>query len=316
MRGQYDGYRQEKDVAADSDVETFCALRLHIDSWRWAGVPWYLRSGKLLPTTAAEVLVQLKPPPQRCSTIRTADGGRANYVRFKLQPVSAVALAARVKRPGKGFVGDQRELYLCEEALSEGSTYERLLGDAMAGDGALFTEPGRGRGGLGGRRPGARRPSRRAALCAGQLGPGGSRRADRRRRRLAQPDGRKEGPAAMRREGPPMTDRRDVVFLLDVDNTLLDNDRIIADLREHLEREFGVASSDRYWAIFEELRSELGYADYLGALQRYRAEVDKAAPVTRACCSCRASSSTIRSPIGSTRARSTSSPVSAGSGRR
>lgn len=66
----------------------------------------------------------------------------------------------------------------------------------------------------------------------------------------------------------------DLVFLLDVDNTLLDNDRIIADLREHLEREFGVARSDRYWAAFETLRSELGYADYLGALQRYRADVE------------------------------------------
>ena len=65
-----------------------------------------------------------------------------------------------------------------------------------------------------------------------------------------------------------------LVLLLDVDNTLLDNDRIIADLREHLEREFGVASSDRYWAVFEALRSELGYADYLGALQRYRADVE------------------------------------------
>ncbi len=66
----------------------------------------------------------------------------------------------------------------------------------------------------------------------------------------------------------------DLVFLLDVDNTLLDNDRIIADLREHLEREFGVASADRYWTVFEALRSELGYADYLGALQRYRADVE------------------------------------------
>lgn len=139
VRGQYDGYRKEKDVAADSDVETFCALRLHIDSWRWAGVPWYLRSGKRLPITAAEVLVQLRPPPQALFDDSQPRGGRANYVRFKLQPMSAVALAARVKRPGKGFVGDQRELYLCEEAPSEGSTYERLLGDAMAGDGALFT---------------------------------------------------------------------------------------------------------------------------------------------------------------------------------
>ncbi len=66
----------------------------------------------------------------------------------------------------------------------------------------------------------------------------------------------------------------DVVFLLDVDNTLLDNDRIIADLRRHLEEEFGVASADRYWVIFEQLRAELGYADYLGALQRYRHQIE------------------------------------------
>ena len=139
VRGQYQGYRQERDVAADSDVETFCALRLFIDSWRWSGVPWYLRSGKRLPATAAEVLVQLKPPPQALFDDSHPQDGRANYLRFKLQPMSAVALAARIKRPGKAFVGEQRELYLCEEELSEGSTYERLLGDAMAGDGALFT---------------------------------------------------------------------------------------------------------------------------------------------------------------------------------
>ena len=70
----------------------------------------------------------------------------------------------------------------------------------------------------------------------------------------------------------------DVVFLLDVDNTLLDNDRIVADLREHLVREFGSASADRYWVQFERLRSELGYADYLGALQRYRADVEARGP--------------------------------------
>ena len=139
VRGQYQGYRQEQDVAADSDVETFCALRLFIDSWRWSGVPWYLRSGKRLAATAAEVLVQLKPPPQALFNDSHPQDGRANYIRFKLQPKSAVALAARIKRPGKGFVGDQRELYLCEDELNEGSTYERLLGDAMAGDGALFT---------------------------------------------------------------------------------------------------------------------------------------------------------------------------------
>ncbi|MCC7198719.1 MAG: glucose-6-phosphate dehydrogenase [Gammaproteobacteria bacterium] len=139
VRGQYLGYRGEKGVAPDSDVETFSALRLHIDSWRWAGVPWYLRSGKRLPRTAVEVLVQLQPPPQALFDDSRPADGRANYVRFKLQPASAIALAARVKRAGKGFVGDQRELYLCEETPSDESAYERLLGDAMAGDGALFT---------------------------------------------------------------------------------------------------------------------------------------------------------------------------------
>jgi glucose-6-phosphate 1-dehydrogenase len=139
VRGQYAGYRQEKDVAADSDVETFCAVRLHIDSWRWAGVPWCLRSGKMLPYTLAEVLVQLSPPPQKLFDDSHPTDARANYVRFRLQPASAIALAARVKRPGKEFTGDQRELYLCENAASEESPYERLLGDAMAGDGALFT---------------------------------------------------------------------------------------------------------------------------------------------------------------------------------
>ncbi len=139
VRGQYDGYRTEKDVAADSDVETFCALRLFIDSWRWAGVPWYLRTGKCLPTTAAEVLVQLKAPPQRLFDDASPPDGRANYVRFKLQPLAAVAIAARVKRPGKGFLGDQRELFLCENQAGEEPPYERLLRDAMAGDGALFT---------------------------------------------------------------------------------------------------------------------------------------------------------------------------------
>ncbi len=139
VRGQYDGYRAEKDVAADSDVETFCALRLYIDSWRWAGVPWYLRTGKCLQATAAEVLVQLKPPPQRLFDDATPADGRANYVRFKLQPLAAVAIAARVKRPGKGFLGDQRELFLCENEAGEEPPYERLLRDAMAGDGALFT---------------------------------------------------------------------------------------------------------------------------------------------------------------------------------
>jgi glucose-6-phosphate 1-dehydrogenase len=139
VRGQYTGYRKEPGVAKDSDVETYCALRLYIDSWRWEGVPWYLRSGKFMATTAAEVIVQLKPPPQRLFADAWPAGGVANYLRFRLSPNSAIALAARVKRAGKEFVGDQRELCLVDEQPREEAPYERLLGDAMAGNGALFT---------------------------------------------------------------------------------------------------------------------------------------------------------------------------------
>ncbi len=139
VRGQYRGYRNEPGVAKRSDVETFCALRLFIDSWRWAGVPWYLRSGKCLTTSAAEVLVELKPPPQRLFDDSYPAEGRANYLRFRISPNSAIALAARVKCDGKAFVGEQRELYLQDDHHGAEMPYQRLLSDAMAGDGALFS---------------------------------------------------------------------------------------------------------------------------------------------------------------------------------
>ena len=139
VRGQYAGYRKESGVAKESDVETFCALKLFIDSWRWEGVPWYLRSGKCLAATAAEVIVQLKPPPQKLFDDSRPVDGRSNYLRFRISPNSAVALAARVKRAGKEFVGDQHELYLLDEQPEVETPYERLLSDAMAGDGALFS---------------------------------------------------------------------------------------------------------------------------------------------------------------------------------
>jgi glucose-6-phosphate 1-dehydrogenase len=140
VRGQFIGYHDEPGVARDSDVETFCAVRLFIDSWRWAGVPWYLRSGKRLAATAAEIVVELKPPPQRLFADSLPASGPANYLRFHLSPRSAIALAARVKRAGEQFVGDQRELYLLDEQPGEEAPYERLLSDAMAGNGALFIE--------------------------------------------------------------------------------------------------------------------------------------------------------------------------------
>jgi glucose-6-phosphate 1-dehydrogenase len=137
VRGQYTGYRDEPQVANDSDVETYCALRVFVDSWRWGGVPWYLRSGKCLPTTACEVVVRLKAPPQNLfgdAAVRED----ANTLRFRLSPHSTIALAARVKRSGKEFVGDQREFSLLDEEAGEQSAYERLLTDAMDGDDALF----------------------------------------------------------------------------------------------------------------------------------------------------------------------------------
>jgi glucose-6-phosphate 1-dehydrogenase len=139
VRGQYIGYRDEPGVAMDSDVETFCALRLFIDSWRWAGVPWYLRSGKYLAETVNEVLVRLKPPPQDLfdDSPRTID--RADYLRFQLSPRSVIALAARVKRKGKKFIGEQKELSMIDEQCGERLPYERLLEDAMSGDRMLFT---------------------------------------------------------------------------------------------------------------------------------------------------------------------------------
>ncbi len=139
VRGQYAGYRQEDDVAKNSDVETFCAVRLFIDSWRWEGVPFYLRSGKYLPDTATEVVVELKPPPQRLFDDSAPKDGRANYVRFRLSPDAAIAIATRVKIPGKEYIGEQRELFLCEELAGQEMPYQRLLGDAMMGNGALFT---------------------------------------------------------------------------------------------------------------------------------------------------------------------------------
>lgn len=138
VRGQYAGYRSEPGVAADSDVETFCALRLFIDSWRWQGVPWHLRAGKGLAASASEILVELKPPPQRLFDDAVPAAGHANYLRFRLAPAAAIALAARVKRAGKEFSGEQRELLLLDARADGQSPYERLLGDAIAGDATLF----------------------------------------------------------------------------------------------------------------------------------------------------------------------------------
>jgi glucose-6-phosphate 1-dehydrogenase len=138
VRGQFEGYRDEEGVAPDSDVETFAAVRLHIDSWRWAGVPFYVRAGKNLPVTCTEVRVELHRPPTNTFSEYEERAHDANYVRFQLNPRISIALGARVKAAGDGFMGDSVELFLCNDHPGEASAYERLLGDALDGETLLF----------------------------------------------------------------------------------------------------------------------------------------------------------------------------------
>jgi glucose-6-phosphate 1-dehydrogenase len=134
VRGQFQGYRDEPGVAPDSEVETFAALRLEIDSWRWEGVPFFIRAGKCLPVTATEVRVKLKRPP-----LTRLAMGIGNYFRLRLNPELSIALGARVKKPGGAMVGEPTELTLVDHPTGvEMSAYERLLGDAMVGDATLF----------------------------------------------------------------------------------------------------------------------------------------------------------------------------------
>jgi glucose-6-phosphate 1-dehydrogenase len=136
VRGQYKNYRREPGVAADSQVETFAAMRVHIDSWRWEGVPFHIRVGKRLPLTSTEVRVALRQPPH---AVFAAPAAAPNYLRFHLGPERmAIALGARTKRPGVAMVGNDVELYVCDERGREMQAYERLIGDALKGDATLF----------------------------------------------------------------------------------------------------------------------------------------------------------------------------------
>jgi glucose-6-phosphate 1-dehydrogenase len=133
VRGQFRGYRDEPGVSPDSQVETFAAVRLEVDSWRWAGVPFLIRAGKCLPVAVTEVFVKLKQPP-----LSKLDRG-SNYFRFRLGPDLSISLGARVKRPGAEMVSMPAELSAVKQSQSEELTaYERLLTDAMEGDATLF----------------------------------------------------------------------------------------------------------------------------------------------------------------------------------
>ena len=137
VRGQFRGYRDEKGVAPDSQVETFAALRLHIDTWRWAGVPFYIRTGKHLPVAMTEVMVDLKCPPLRVFDECTPS--RSNYFRFRLSPEVVISAGALVKQPGAAMLGEAVELVARHQQQHDILPYERLLGNAIRGDSALFT---------------------------------------------------------------------------------------------------------------------------------------------------------------------------------
>jgi len=136
VRGQFRGYRQEQGVAPDSKVETFAAMKLEVDSWRWGGVPFYLRAGKNLPVTATEVVVDLRPPP----THVFGDLGpeQPNYVRFRVGPDVAIALGAHAKKVGPHMQGREVELFVSQQQGDEMDAYERLISEALIGDTAHF----------------------------------------------------------------------------------------------------------------------------------------------------------------------------------
>lgn len=136
VRGQFTGYRQEEGVAKESHVETFAALRLQIESWRWSGVPFYVRAGKSLPVTATEVVVEMRRPPAR--VFGDASPDQPNYLRFRLSPDTAIAWGAHVKKPGPTMEGRDVELFMDQRDPDEAEAYERLIGAALVGDTTLF----------------------------------------------------------------------------------------------------------------------------------------------------------------------------------
>jgi glucose-6-phosphate 1-dehydrogenase len=137
VRGQFRGYREQSGVASDSTTETFVALRFQVETWRWAGVPFYIRAGKRLPVTATEVLVELKRPPR--DVFDEPDQGHPNSVTFRLGPDVSISLGARTKVPGEEMVGEDVDLIAHHQPGDVMEPYERLLTEAMQGDTELFS---------------------------------------------------------------------------------------------------------------------------------------------------------------------------------
>jgi glucose-6-phosphate 1-dehydrogenase len=135
VRGQFRGYLEEKGVAPNSKVETFAALKLEVNSWRWQGVPFYIRAGKCLPVTSTQIVCRLRKPP----TVIPSDVLSSNYLRFRISPDVAIAMGMTVMGPGEAMAGQPAEMIASHQpSADEMDAYERVLGDAMAGDATLF----------------------------------------------------------------------------------------------------------------------------------------------------------------------------------
>jgi glucose-6-phosphate 1-dehydrogenase len=137
VRGQYAGYREEPGVAADSDTETFAAVRLEVDSWRWAGVPWVIRAGKGLGATVTEAVVEFARPPRPLFADSDCRPG-PNRLTFRTKPDEGISLSMQAKTPGPAMVSGPIELHLEHDRPRGRDTYDRLIGDALRGDPALF----------------------------------------------------------------------------------------------------------------------------------------------------------------------------------
>ena len=136
VRGQYNGYKSVPGVAPGSTVETFVAIKIFIDSWRWAGVPIYIRAGKVMPVTCMQAFVEFKRPPQE--TFHEIVPSGSSHLRIRVSPDICIGLGVRVKVPGERMIGEDLELDLKSHATDDMPPYERLLGDAMRGNGELF----------------------------------------------------------------------------------------------------------------------------------------------------------------------------------
>ena len=184
VRGQFNGYHDEAGVKPNSTVETYVALRLRLDSWRWKGVPFYIRAGKSLPVTATEVHVALRHPP----AIFSGNAPAHNYLRFRVTPDLVIAVGGQVKKPGDDMTGEPVELLASQESdPAELSAYQELLDDAMHGDPHPLRPRRLCRGGVEDRTAHPRQCDTGAPVRPRHMGPRGSRKTHFDNRRLAKP---------------------------------------------------------------------------------------------------------------------------------